>query len=274
MTQVAINIYSPREIIEIDENLCDGCGLCLTSCAEGALALVDGKVKLVSDVYCDGLGACLGQCPQGALTIVRREAPPFEEAAAIAQAGNNHQHQPSGGLGCPGAKARELKPARQVGEGLVAGGCPGSRAQSPTGSTGHGNSDPALDSRLMNWPLQLMLAPPSAEFFDNERLVLAADCSGFSLTNLHDRFLDGRTPLVIACPKLDDKTDIYLDKLALIMKNHPQLKEMTVLMMTVPCCGGLGYLAGRAREKSGRDGLKIRMVYLNTNSEIEQEELF
>lgn len=263
MTQAAENSHSPRAIIEIDENLCDGCGLCLTSCAEGALALEGGKAKLVSDVYCDGLGACLGHCPRGALKVIHREAAPFDEAAALAQAGRQ---------GGPGAVIQALEAGQGAGGRQPAGGCPGGRARGLAAPSGPetGASPPA--SRLINWPLQLMLAPPRAEFFDRERLILAADCSGFSLTNLHGRFLDGRTPLVIACPKLDDKTDIYLDKLALIIKNHPQLRELTVLMMTVPCCGGLGYLAHRAREKSGRSGLKIRLVYLNPNSEVESEE--
>ena len=250
---------STRDIIEINEDLCNGCGECLASCAEGALAIVDGKAKLISDVYCDGLGACLGHCPQGALKVIKREAPAFDEAAALAQAGKD-------GHGCPGSREVTLKPD------TLACGCPGNqvkeiKAEAKTAA----NEAHAQSSQLLNWPLQLMLAPPKAGFFDNERLILASDCSGFVLTNLHDKYLDGKTPLVIACPKLDDKTDIYLDKLSFILKAHPQIKELVVLMMTVPCCGGLGYLASRARNQSGRE-LKITMVYLSPEGLVESEE--
>ncbi|MFH1137982.1 MAG: 4Fe-4S binding protein [Pseudomonadota bacterium] len=218
-----------RKIIRIDEEKCDGCGQCVSGCAEGALAVIDGKARLVSDVYCDGLGACLGECPTGALEIMEREAAGFDEAAV-----EQHLAQP---------KAAPLEP--------LACGCPGSLAREPAPRPAPriqaGDQVPA--STLGNWPLQLHLVPVKAPFFQDKPLLIAADCAGFSLTNLHRDFLPGRA-LIIACPKLDE-TGPYLDKLAAIFReNHTP--EITVVYMTVPCCFGLVHLIKEAVGKSGR----------------------
>lgn len=237
-----------RKIVKIDESKCNGCGLCVPSCAEGALKVIDGKARLVSEIYCDGLGACLGNCPQGAITIEEREAPEFDEAqvhaylehekaAAAAPAtcpshaharpaahGHHHAH----GGGCPGAMARELAPSR----GAV--------------SSAHGE---AARSELINWPVQLALVPPNAPYFRNADLLLAADCAPFALAGFHAHFLRGR-PVAIACPKLDNAA-AHVEKLAqVISASNP--RSITVARMEVPCCGGLTAIARAALERAGR----------------------
>lgn len=221
-----------RPVIHIDEDLCDGCGQCILDCAEGALAIVDGKARLVSDSYCDGLGACLN-CPRGALSLVTREAAPFDEAAALA------------------AKAeREGKPAP------VAGGCPGSAARlfapvMPAAVTTDARQS-SLCARTATWPLQLRLIPPSAPFLRNADLLLAAHCAGFALPDIHAAWLRGRVP-IIACPKLDNGNNDYLDRLVAILRGHADAppRSITVLRMSVPCCAGLEHLAHAAVRQAG-----------------------
>lgn len=215
-----------RPIIEIDEQKCNGCGQCVLDCAEGALAVINGKARLISDVYCDGLGACLN-CPQGALTLTHREAPAFDEDAALA------------------AKAR--REARS-GPTEATGGCPGGAARVLRPLTGTAVADPGLRAELSTWPIQLRLAPPQAPFLAGAHLLLAAQCAGFALPRLHQDWLAGRVPL-IACPKLDDNK-VLLEKLTAILR-VARAAELTVLRMSVPCCGGLERLARQALEASG-----------------------
>ena len=209
-----------RDIIHIDTEKCTGCGLCLTNCAESALAIVDGKAKLVKDIYCDGLGACLGACPEGALTIVQREAAPFDEAAALAQ-----------GAHCPSVQvsSKAAQPAPLL------------RPLSPQGQ--------ALTNSLPQWPVQLRLVPADAPFLHKSHILLAADCTGFAYPELQT-LVQGKR-LLIACPKLDDTT-AYLEKLCAII-SIAQPTALTVLRMSVPCCGGLEKLARAALAKSGSD---------------------
>lgn len=218
-----------RPIIEIDENKCNGCGQCVLDCAEGALAVIDGKARLISEVYCDGLGACLN-CPQGALRIVTREAPAFDEAAALA-AKAEREGRPggtSGGHGCPGSAPRLLTP-------LAGAAAPASSPDSPL-------------ARTATWPLQLRLVPPTAPYLRGAHLLLAAHCAGFCLPDLHERWLAGRVAL-IACPKLDD-THEYLQKLTDILAANA-VSDITILRMSVPCCGGLEALAHKAMTAAG-----------------------
>jgi NAD-dependent dihydropyrimidine dehydrogenase PreA subunit len=208
-----------RLIIEIDADKCDGCGQCVLDCAEGALAIVDGKAKLVSDVFCDGLGACLN-CPKGALKLTEREAAPFDEAAALAaKAGRVAAPRPQGG--CPGAAARTLRPLS-----APAAAAPGE-----------------LRAQLSSWPIQLRLVPPSAPFLQGAHLLLAAHCAGFALPALHQDWLAGRIPL-IACPKLEDNA-LLLERLTALLA-AAEAQSLTVLRMSVPCCGGLERLAHKA----------------------------
>ncbi|NLI79524.1 MAG: 4Fe-4S binding protein [Candidatus Riflebacteria bacterium] len=238
-----------RQIIEIDETKCNGCGRCVPGCKEGALQIIDGKARLVSEVYCDGLGACLGECPQGALKVVEREAPGFDDKAVdehLRRIGRppmaGHGHPPAAepghghaGGGCPGSALRNLAPATAAGE-----------RQGPAGRT-FGSPPP---SKLSHWPVQLMLVPPHAPFLQGADLVLCADCVPFAVPDLHTRYLVGRAVLV-ACPKLDDAA-YYAEKMAAIFQ-QARPRKVTILRMEVPCCGGLTHLVREARAAAGVD---------------------
>ncbi|MDL2260578.1 4Fe-4S ferredoxin [Deltaproteobacteria bacterium OttesenSCG-928-K17] len=238
-----------RDIIEINEDLCNGCGQCLSGCAEGALALVNGKAKLVSDIYCDGLGACLGHCPTGALKVIKRQAPDFDEEAAMARVRQLEADRDKQACGCPGSRAMKL-------------------ADNPAEAEAPANGP---RPQLAFWPIQLKLAPPSAPAFDNPVLVLAADCTGFTGPDFHRTFLTEKHPLVMACPKLDD-LEPNIEKLAAIFKAHPAISELRVPMMSVPCCGGLGYMAAEAIKRAGRDGeIKVRTWIITPEGRVTEE---
>jgi len=242
-----------RTVVKIDEDLCDGCGLCVPGCAEGALQIIDGKAKLVSDIYCDGLGACLGECPQGAISMIEREAGDFDEEAM-----KKHLDSLTGSaeeVEKPGHGHHHGHGHQQDSEPSLCG-CPGSMSQSfdkPKPSPAPATSEDAeagpVASRLGNWPVQIMLAPVNAPYFDGARLVIAADCAPFAYADFHRRFLEGKT-LLIGCPKLDD-TDIYLEKLTEIFKQN-NIASVDVVYMEVPCCSGLTQLAQVALERSGK----------------------
>jgi ferredoxin len=220
-----------REIVRIDEEKCNGCGECLPSCHEGAIRLEGGKARLVDERMCDGLGACLGACPQGAITIERRDAAGFGEtdAAARRAAGPDRVAEP--GAGCPGARARvmERRPAA-------------AHAGPPAASS----AAPALAS----WPIQLHLLGPMAPFLRGADVLLCADCVGYALGGLPGRLADGRV-LAIACPKLDEGQEIYLDKLV-AMIDHAGIRSLSVARMEVPCCRGLVALALEAARRAER----------------------
>lgn len=226
-----------RKIVQIDEEKCDGCGECVPSCAEGAIQIVDGKARLVSDVYCDGLGACLGTCPQDAITIIEREAPEFDEEAALRHVEQLEKPQPAA-QGCPGMAVRNLQPGLPISP-MPRPGAPG--VDDPQGGSA---------SALRNWPIQLHLVPPNAPFLSNCDLILAADCVPFAYADFHRRFLKER-PLVIGCPKLDDG-QLYVEKLA-EMLTASSIRSVTVVHMEVPCCTGLVRIAEAAIEASGSD---------------------
>lgn len=222
-----------RDIIEIDDALCDGCGDCVTACAEGAIQIIGGKARLVKDTYCDGLGACLGHCPQGALTVVRREADAFDEKAVQAHLALQ-------------------KTSVQLPQMPQHSGCPGSRTQSFTTSQPV-SDDPKrgeAQSQLAQWPIQLHLLPPQAPFLEGSELLIAADCVAYSLAGFHDRYLAGHS-LAIACPKLDSHQEIYLSKLT-AMIDHGGVRSLTVMVMEVPCCGGLVRLVEQATANADR----------------------
>ncbi len=224
-----------RQIIRIDEEKCTGCGKCVMACAEEALAIVDGKARLVGEVYCDGLGACLGECPEGALTIEEREATPFDEEAVERRLAQLGKHEPLP-CGCPGASVRALAP-------------------DPTPAQSRGS---ATASRLSHWPVQLRLVPPGAPFLRGAEILVCADCVPFAMPDFHEKHLAGRVVLV-GCPKLDD-LDHYRDKLRAIFEQaRPQ--SITVLRMEVPCCSGLAHAVSEARDAVVPDcPLEIRVV--------------
>ncbi len=215
-----------RKIITIDEDKCNGCGVCVPACAEGALQIIDGKAKLVSEVYCDGLGACLGECPQGAIRMEEREAPAFDEEATarhVAQVTRGERTTPPA---CP---------SMAFAAGNVATAIPGE-----TVDTG---------PMLSNWPVQLGLVPPGAPFLQDADVVLAADCTAYAYGGFHS-LLGGR-PLIVACPKLDD-VEAHLERLTAILQQS-SVRSLTIVRMEVPCCSGLVRVAMEAVKRSGRE---------------------
>jgi NAD-dependent dihydropyrimidine dehydrogenase PreA subunit len=245
-------------IVQIDELKCDGCGLCIPACAEGAIALVAGKARLSAELLCDGLGACLGECPQGAITVVEREADAFDEEAVKAHLERLGRPPPAlhapAAVPAPAPRPRLSVVAAGPAEG---GGCPGSRpltqprrALAVVPSAG----GPALpttgsESRLGQWPVQLHLVPVNAPYLQGADLLVAADCVPFAYPRFHEDLLAGKA-LVVGCPKLDDLA-AYADKLARICSVN-ELRSVTVVRMEVPCCGGISTAARRALTASGK----------------------
>lgn len=220
---------SVRKIIKIDEEKCDGCGLCVPDCAEGALQIIDGKARLVSDVFCDGLGACLGTCPQGAISMEEREAADFDEEAAMAHAHKEKEGSDSPNLacGCPSTLSKTIERSSHNPQVAV---------------------DTPSESALQNWPVQIKLVPPAAPYLAGADLLVAADCVPFSYAGFHNELLSGKT-LLVGCPKLDD-ADYYVTKLTEIFANaHPA--SITVAKMEVPCCSGISQIVSKAVELSG-----------------------
>lgn len=235
-----------RPVIEIDEEKCNGCGKCILDCAEGALAIVDGKARLISDMYCDGLGACLN-CPQGALTLKTREAAPFDEAAALAAKERREGGAGTGcapGGSCPGSAARSLRPLAPLGAG----------ARQPA-ATAHTSGAGTVMAHLPAWPAKLALVPPSASFLRGARLLLTADCAALSLPDLHAHWLIGHIPL-LACPKLENH-DLIRQRLTNILREGAP-GAVTVLRMSVPCCGALASLAEQAMAAAG-SGIPLKV---------------
>ncbi len=211
-----------RNIIKIDEEKCNGCGQCVTACAEGALAIINGKAKLISETYCDGLGACLGHCPQEAITIEQRPADDFDQAAVDAHLATQKH-----------TNAHSPKPAT----------CPGMMNRQWNTPAANQNPQTNTPSALTNWPIQLHLLTPSTPCLQHADLLLAADCTAFALGDFHNQLLTNRQ-LAIACPKLDN-TDAYLEKLVAIFRTA-QLRSLTVVHMEVPCCAALTRLVQNA----------------------------
>ena len=236
-----------RRIIHIDEAKCNGCGACAAACHEGAIAMVDGKAKLMRDDYCDGLGDCLPACPTGAITFVEREAAPYDEAAVLAAKKNK-----AAAGGCPGSAAHTLH-----------AGCPGSRAQVLSGGSEAPAAPTAAPSRLRQWPVQIKLVPMEAPFFDGAKLLIAADCTAYAYAAFHERFIRGRITLV-GCPKLDSVD--YSEKLTEILRRN-DIREVTVVRMEVPCCGGLENAAKRALQASGKF-IPWQVVTISTDGRI------
>jgi NAD-dependent dihydropyrimidine dehydrogenase PreA subunit len=236
-----------RKIVLIDREKCDGCGLCVPSCTEGAIKIVGGKAVLAADNLCDGLGACLGDCPQNAINIIEREADEFDEAAV-----EKHLHESTP----PNAAA---EPHAHHG-----GGCPGSRAVSLAPSPQADEKTESRQSRLGQWPVQLSLVPTSAPYFQNADLVITADCVPFAYADYHRDFLAGKA-VVIGCPKLDDN-GFYTKKLTELFRVSA-IKSITVLRMEVPCCGGIVMAARQALASAGKD-IPFREVTISIRGEV------
>ncbi|MBW2609829.1 MAG: 4Fe-4S binding protein [Deltaproteobacteria bacterium] len=239
-----------RKIIKINEELCDGCGQCVPSCAEGAIQIVDGKAKLVSEVYCDGLGACLGECPTGALEIAEREADEFDEEAVEEYLSSKKKEEAPKvetlPCGCPSTQIQEFVPASSC-----------QAANEPVSQTSH-------VSALAHWPVQIRLVPPRAPFLKGADLLVAADCTPVAYPNFHQDFLKGKAVLV-GCPKFDDVEE-YIRKFADIFKTA-DIKSVTVLVMEVPCCSGLPIIVEKGMERAGVN-IPIEQVVISARGEI------
>ncbi len=272
-----------RKIIQIDEEKCDGCSNCVPECHEGALQIIDGKARLISDLFCDGLGACLGHCPTGALTVVEREAEPYDEKKVM-------ETIVKGGPNVIKAHLKHMRDHKEF-EFLTQAidylndhnipvpvfdeqpkqsascGCPGSQEklfikENEDDETGQ------RKSQLTQWPIQLHLVSPTAAYYRNSNLLLAADCCAFSYGDFHKDFIKGKS-IAIACPKLDSNKQVYLDKL-ITMINDASLQSITVVIMQVPCCGGLAQLAQQAVEHANRK-IPVTVVVIGIEGEILQK---
>jgi ferredoxin len=306
-----------RTIIKIDENKCTGCGDCIPNCHEGALQIIDGKARLISDLFCDGLGACIGHCPEGAITLEEREAEAYNEAlvmATIVPKGRNtiiahlehlrdhdetellreavayikankidmSEHTPT----IPHSKTHEsFRNMQEVfnqtkpSDSGCGGGCPGSRTidfkidqekvnQAVVPVEIPSEVPTPTPSELRQWPVQLHLLNPQASYFKNADVVLAADCAAFAMGDFHEKFLKGKT-LAIACPKLDSNKESYVEKLTSMIADS-KISTLTVVMMEVPCCGGLLQMAKLAINSSGRD-IPIKKSIIGVKGDILSE---
>ncbi len=248
-----------RKIVQIDEEKCDGCGQCVPSCEEGAIQIIDGKARLVSDVYCDGLGACLGRCPLDAIKIIEREAGEFDEVAVEAHLAASKPasacERPAGG--CPGAAVQNL--------GLnIVPSAPAHPSSAPTAEEGNGGP---RSSQLSHWPVQLSLIPPTAPFLQGANLLLTAQCAAFTMADFHEKLLQ-QNPIAIACPKLDDG-QAHVDKLTAVLQMS-DVKSLSVIRMEVPCCSGLARIAQAAIEASGK-AIPLHDVVVSTKGEVISE---
>ena len=220
-----------RKIIHIDEDKCNGCGLCATACHEGAIDIIDGKAKLVRENFCDGFGDCLPGCPTGAITFEEREAPAYDEAAV--------------------QESKKKKELQEKMKHLHEGGCPGSRMRmlEQPGEAGSNIAEPMRQAPpLRNWPVQIKLAPINAPYVNKAKLLIAADCTAYAYANFHQEFMRGKVTLV-GCPKLDAVD--YSEKLTEIIRSN-EIQEVTIVRMEVPCCGGLEMAAKKALQASGK----------------------
>lgn len=256
-----------RKIIRIDEDKCNGCGLCATACHEGAIDIIDGKAKLVRENFCDGLGDCLPNCPTGAITFEEREAPAYDDSAVKSMQDNAKRESMKMTVEEimqieDDNERRKLMMAKMKEEGgMMHTGCPGAQAMSMK----HEETVPAINetvepgittfapyakpvARLTQWPCQIKLVPTEAPFFDGSKLLIAADCTAYAYANMHEDFMKGKVT-IIGCPKLDDID--YSKKLTEIIKNN-DIKEVTIVRMEVPCCGGLQLMAENALKASGK----------------------
>jgi NAD-dependent dihydropyrimidine dehydrogenase PreA subunit len=287
-----------REMVKIDEVLCNGCGLCVPGCHEGALQIIDGKARLISDLMCDGLGACIGHCPQGAITIEKREAGAYDEASVIAMMipkGKNtmiahlkhlkeHQEMTYLKEGVAYLRAHEADLGFSLQEVIDAvhgnqvqtptmshhhehgGGCPGSKAMTierPVKAAAMAVAEETVSasSELRQWPVQMHLINPQAPYYRNADVLIAADCVAYAMGDFHQHYMKGKS-IAIACPKLDTNTDVYLNKIT-AMIDYANINTITVMIMQVPCCGGLLQIVNKAVSAAQRKiPVKLMMVSL------------
>ena len=253
-----------RKITEIDEDKCTGCGQCVTGCAEGALAIIDCKARIVRDMFCDGLGACIGHCPEDALRIIEREAEEFDEEAAMEHVrkmgGVAAQVHGAGHGGCPSAQVSTRTPAQ--------GGCPSAGMMRMTPCEKANIPAQQVGSALSHWPVQIRLIPPHAPFLQDSDLLIAGDCCPVATPDFHGRFLSGRT-VMIGCPKFDNAEE-YVERLSQVFAQN-RINSITVLEMEVPCCSGLSRIVMQALAKSGRNIPCTRAIVARDGSVSEEK---
>lgn len=238
-----------RKIIEINEELCDGCGQCVPGCAEGALQIIDGKARMVSEVYCDGLGACIGECPNGALKIVEREAFEFDEKAVEKHLEEKEKAEKPATLpcGCPSSQIQQFMPASA---------CQSANKPSAVQS--------AEGSSLSHWPIQIRLIPANAPFLKNADILVLADCVGVAYPGLHQDLLKGKV-VMMGCPKFDDAEE-YVAKFADIFKSA-EIKSITVAIMEVPCCAGLPAMVKKGMNAAGK-AIPVKEIVISAKGNI------
>jgi NAD-dependent dihydropyrimidine dehydrogenase PreA subunit len=286
-----------RKIIHIDEESCNGCGLCIPNCPEGAIQIIDGKARVISDLFCDGLGACMGHCPEGAITIEEREAEPYSERKVmenivkggphVIEAHFKHleEHGEQGYLSQAKAVLKEKgiplpEPeavptavgAESTAAGHMAGegGCPGARTRNFAATKSEQELSSEEDfSELTHWPVQLHLTPAMAPHFEGKDILLSADCVAYTMGSFHKRYLKGKM-VAIACPKLDTDQEIYRDKVTALI-DHAHINTLTVMTMEVPCCGGLLMMAREAAGAATRK-IPLKSVVVSVKGQILQEE--
>lgn len=259
MTEAKQQKIVKRKIIKIDEELCTGCGNCVVSCAEGALQIIDGKAKVVNEIFCDGLGACIGGCPEGALEIIEREALEFDEEA-VEKHLETMKHN----------EAAEIEEIKQiVNEHTHQCGCPSAQTMVFSQSESLTENSRDIPSALRQWPVQMHLINPLAPYFQGADVLLTADCVAYALGGYHKDFLKNKS-VAIACPKLDQGKEIYIEKIRSWFDNA-KINTLTVMMMEVPCCGGLLALAKEAAKKASRK-VPIKYVVVGIKGDIIKEE--
>ena len=278
------------EIVKIDEQLCDGCGQCIPNCHEGALQIIDGKARLVSELMCDGLGACLGHCPKGAISIEKRQAEEYDEVAVIAEmikSGEatvfahlkhlqdhveedylkqalNYLKTNQGRLPFEIGEVHELLHVKRQNPVIKKQACPGSAAVAYN-TAGITMNKADMPSALTHWPVQLHLINPASSIYSNADLLIAADCTAFAHGDFHKQFLTGKK-MVIACPKLDQNTEIYIQKFIRLI-NEAMVNTITAVIMEVPCCGGLIRLIQTALSQSERK-VPLKVAVISTSGEV------
>ncbi len=285
-----------REIVKIDESKCTGCGLCVPGCHEGALQIIDGKARLISELMCDGLGACIGHCPEGAITIEKREAVPYDEIAVIQdmiEKGKNtvvahlihlrehnqdeyfvqainwlENNKEKLGFDLNEVKTEVHKKFHSQSNTSSACGCPGSATRT-INKQNQSYFEDDIPSALTHWPIQMHLINPTSAHFKNSDLLIASDCSAFSMGGFHSNLLKGKT-LVVLCPKLDKNQDIYVNKLVSLIRDA-RVNTISCLMMEVPCCGGIISLVREALQIAGRK-VPVKAVILSIDGKILEEE--
>jgi len=278
-----------RKIIKIDEEKCNGCGVCIPNCPEGAIQIIDGKARLISDIFCDGLGACIGHCPQGAIETEERDAEPYDEKKVmrenIIKAGKNtiiahlkhlRDHGEIGyfneAMEVLKEKGIEIDLEKETECGCdhpSHPACPSAKILDFSDEQEDVEENGSRTSQLRQWPVQLHLVPPNAPYFQGKDVILVADCVGYSLGDFHKEYLKDRS-IVIACPKLDSDIDVYVDKLTNMIDNA-KINTLTVMTMEVPCCSGLLGLAKKAAEKASRK-IPIKSIVVGIKGNIVNEE--